>query len=71
MSPEQVVDLLVASIENHARKRLPSYVKASWLGAFADLIGHGLKQALVKVIEDITITRIESDTAEIIDEREA
>ena len=71
MSPEQVVDLLIASIEGHARKRLPSYVKASWLGAFADLIGHGLKQALVKVIEDITITRIESDTAEIIDERTA
>ena len=70
MSPEQVVDVLVASIENHARQHLPSYVKSNWIGAFADLIGHGLKQALVKVIEDITITRIESDTAEIIDERE-
>ena len=70
MTPEQVVDVLIASIENHARKRLPSYVTASWMGAFADLIGHGLKQALVKVIEDITITKIETDTLVISDERE-
>lgn len=69
MSPEQVVDLLIASIENHARKHLPSYVKASWIGAFADLIGHGLKKAMVSVIEDLTITQIETDVVEIVDKR--
>ena len=69
MSPEQVVDLLIASIENHARKHLPSYVKASWIGALADLIGHGLKKAMVTVIEDLTITQVETDVVEIVDKR--
>ena len=69
MTPEQVVDLLLAALTAQARKHLPEYVKDSWTTALADVIGSGLREAWVEIIENVTVVSLVSDTAEIIDRR--
>ena len=70
MTPEQVADLLVASLEQYARKKLPDFIQSSSIAALAHLLADGLKDVWVAIIEDITVDRIMSDDVEIVDKRE-
>lgn len=66
---KQVVGLLIDSLQNEAKKHLPSYVQDSWVAALSELIEKGLYHAWIAIIEG-HVVHIEANKVEIVDERE-
>ena len=64
---KELASRLMDAIEVEARKHLPSYIQDSWLSALSSLFSAGLYHLWVSIISNVV--NIETNSAEIIDER--